>query len=121
MIYTTYYAKLSKLPPSIRPISISVGCPVAGLLRIPELAPDWDAVQAYKQTGDWAAFRTAYLAKLNAIPPARLATLFPAGDIALVCYEKDPTVCHRSIMAEWLGERLGVTIKEWSDIRDPAG
>lgn len=33
---------------------------------------------------------------------ARILRLSQGKDVALLCYEKDPLECHRSILAQWL-------------------
>jgi len=35
-------------------------------------------------------------------------------DSVLLCHEKDPSECHRSILAKILREQFGVEIEEWS-------
>lgn len=34
-----------------------------------------------------------------------------AGRIGLLCVEREPEACHRSLVAEWLKERLGVPVE----------
>jgi len=34
-----------------------------------------------------------------------------ARTIALLCVERTPEACHRSLVAEWLGQELGLTVK----------
>jgi uncharacterized protein (DUF488 family) len=38
------------------------------------------------------------------------AELAPAGATALLCVERDPAACHRSIAAERIAERLGLSV-----------
>ena len=76
--------------------------------------PAWSAVQQYKQTGDWESFKASYLRLLEVRDSSAWSGLVGSDkDIFLVCYEKDPSVCHRSILAEWLGKRHGLVVKEW--------
>ncbi|MDL2268858.1 DUF488 domain-containing protein [Desulfosarcina sp. OttesenSCG-928-A07] len=32
----------------------------------------------------------------------------------LCCYEKNPAECHRSILAAYIQEKLGITVPEWT-------
>ncbi len=115
MIYTTYYANLRSVPAGAEVYAISNGCPSG--VSIPKLwqaVPAWSAVQQYKQTGDWESFKASYLKLLEVRDSSAWAGLVGSDkDIFLVCYEKDPSVCHRSILAEWLGKRHGLVVKEW--------
>lgn len=65
----------------------------------PDLAPPWAVINKYKQSGNRAVFKQEYLEYLSTVPKKML----PTCDVVLVCYEKDPMQCHRSILAEWLG------------------
>lgn len=84
-----------------------------GFLHAPELAPSrqlWADTQELKRAGTWNrdAFRTAYaprfIAEMRASADARrrliqLRNLSESGArILVVCYCKDPTLCHRSLL-----------------------
>jgi uncharacterized protein (DUF488 family) len=60
--------------------------------------------EAYKETGDFAAFRRKYDAYLNdhTQPMAMVYRLAATKRSALLCYEADPAHCHRTILAERL-------------------
>lgn len=118
MIYTTYFAKLRKLPTDIVPISISRFPPKnVHVHECKLLAPSPQLLRSYKATGDWNAYVTTYN---NTV----LSTLSPHGlieslkiisngqNFALVCFEKDYLHCHRSLVAEWL-KSSGYEVKEF--------
>ena len=118
MIYTTYFAKVRKLPAGIVPISIARFPPKD--VRVSEykrLAPGTELLMAYKATGDWAAFVATYdstvLAKLDPHKTVKeLGELARGHDFALVCFEKDYARCHRTLVAEWL-KTNGYDVKEF--------
>jgi hypothetical protein len=37
--------------------------------------------------------------------------VLPGGGAALLWVERDPEACHRSLVAQWLAERHGVTVE----------
>lgn len=43
----------------------------------------------------------------------KLASIANGKDVALCCYEKENTSCHRKIVAEWLSKELGMEVKEF--------
>jgi uncharacterized protein (DUF488 family) len=58
----------------------------------------------YKKTGDFARLKRDYLAYLRSQGPAieELRELAAQDGCALLCFERDPAKCHRSILAEVL-------------------
>lgn len=115
MIYTTYYANLRNIPKGISVYAISNGIPTG--LTLPhfwQAVPSWNSVQQYKKTGDWERFKARYLQLLETRGYSAWAELINSGrDIVLVCYEKDPAQCHRSVLSEWLNNHYGLSVKEW--------
>ena len=66
-----------------------------------------------RASGDRARFLTDYgrhLARQSALLDELAATL--TGRVALMCLERDPKMCHRSIVAEALRERAAVKVKD---------
>lgn len=65
-----------------------------------------EQLRALRETGiyDWDAFRGYIDTQPEAL--AEAALLAEDGRTALLCYELDPSTCHRSIVAEYLS-RLG--------------
>ncbi|MSP12084.1 MAG: DUF488 domain-containing protein [Chloroflexi bacterium] len=56
------------------------------------------------------AFAAAYVAEcLAPADAAQVAAQLPADArvVALFCVEKDPAACHRSLVADWLHQKLG--------------
>lgn len=110
MIYTTYFAKLKKLPDSIVPIAICKWIPEGlrtSCYHYQELAPHTDFFLDYKHTGDTEQFVTCYkekvLAKLDPHHTVQALTKWVGDkDIAFVCYEKPTDFCHRHLVANWL-------------------
>ena len=70
-------------------------------------------------------FRTLYREKLDAIGEYKIKNLLreignkaEGRDVVLLCYEdvRDPSQhCHRTTLAEWLGEKFGLKIEELDD------
>lgn len=115
MIYTTYYANLKNIPTDAVIYAISNGVPAG--ITIPHLwqaVPSWGDVQQYKRTGDWEQFRSRYVQLLEFRKPSAWSELINSSkDIVLVCYEKCPDRCHRSLLAKWLNEHYGLCVTEW--------
>ena len=122
MIYTTYFAKLKKLPDNIIPIAICAKPPsgYTGPIYRP-LAPKYDFFAKYKINGDKEEFTENYIGQvLNQLNPVSVVTnlyyqacLAPnTCDIALVCFEKSTDFCHRHLVADWLRE-AGYECEEW--------
>ena len=108
MIYTTYFAKLKKLPENVIPIAICSKVPEGySGFHFRSLAPRFDFFTEWKRTEDNDYFIKCYneqvLATLDvhSIVPA-LHGIADGKDVALVCYEKSTDFCHRHLIAEWL-------------------
>jgi hypothetical protein len=112
MIYTTYFAKLKKLPKEIIPIAICAK-PPAGydgpLYRA--LAPKYDFFKQWQITRNNEIFIENYIGQvLKQLNPVKVVSelYYQVGaapcscDIALVCYEKSTDFCHRHLVADWL-------------------
>ena len=108
MIYTSYFAKLSKLPPNVVPISICGKAPIwYNGLQYKKLAPKYSFFSEWKKNGDnnyyIEHFNDEVLSTLSPqIVYNELLTLSGGKDIALICYEKPTDFCHRHLVAEWL-------------------
>ena len=109
MIYTTYFAKLNKLPGNIIPIAICGKSPdwYTGL-EYKKLAPKYSFFAEWKKNQDndyyIEHFNKEVLGELNVDTVAfELSSLtYGCKDIALVCYEKPDAFCHRHLVAQWL-------------------
>ena len=114
MIYTTYYAKLRDVPEGARVFSISNSQPEGmSLPQLWQVIPSWSDVQQYKQSGDWETFVNRYIQRLDSVDKVTLLPHLVDGDVVLVCYEKDASRCHRSILAEWITQEFCFPVKEW--------
>lgn len=123
MIYTTYFAKLKKLPENIKPIAICAKPPVGYTGPIYRgLAPKYDFFAKYKINGNKEEFAENYVGQvLSTLNPVKVVTELyyqleaapNTCDIALVCFEKSTDFCHRHIVAAWLRE-AGYDCEEWS-------
>ena len=112
MIYTTYFAKLKKLPENIKPIAICAKPPngyTGPIYRT--LAPKYDFFAKYKINGDKEEFAEKYIGQvLNQLNPARVVAelYYQLGlapntcDIALVCFEIIAIDC----VVDVLGRRI---------------
>lgn len=119
-IYTSYFAKLRRIPYDLAPISISLWPPKGyNGLQYKPLAPSPDILREYKQNPDWkrytARFNGEILAKLDPNQVVtELAALSSGRDIVLCCFERDRAQCHRSLVGEWLG-KAGYNVEEWTE------
>lgn len=136
MLYTSYFAKLNKLPNNIIPISICGKAPVwyKGL-QYKKLAPKYDFFMKWKENHDndyyIKCFNEQVLNNLDIINTlTELYNLLsneqqnliemidcppwvnPNINIALICYEKPSDFCHRHLVAEWF-ERNGIKCEEY--------
>lgn len=132
MIYTTYFAKLKKLPNNIIPVSICAKPPTGYKGKeFKKLAPTYDILMSYKQDHNEEKYIKKYNNEVlrNLITDEVVYDLYeligvditgegfgsiPNGgaDVALVCYEKSDSFCHRHLVAEWL-KLNGYKCKEW--------
>lgn len=121
MIYTSYFAKLSKLPSNITPIAICGKSPewYKGI-QYKKLAPKWSFFSVWKQTHDneyyIKHFNEEILNTLNVEIVVKelysLANKSQDEDIVLICYEKPGDFCHRHLVADWLTSH-GYPVKEY--------
>lgn len=124
MIYTTYFAKLRRLPPNIIPISICGKAPDGYKgLQYKKLAPKYDFFVQYKEDGNQEHYVKCYAERVTGVLNAKevVAELYEklseedkGKDIALVCYEKPDDFCHRHLVADWLNEN-GYECKEYEE------
>jgi len=87
-------------------ISVSLSTP-KGLIADTELScfkPTWDIVRALQaNTITWEEYKDKYIAILNRVD-IDFSTL-NNGEHTLLCWEKTPERCHRSLLAGWLKEK----------------
>jgi hypothetical protein len=126
MIYTSYFAKLKKLPYNVVPIAICAKVPewFKGK-QYKKLAPTYDILMQYKSMPNiqlyTARYKSEVLSHLN--PLETIIDIINLAepkwedenerlDIVLVCYEKSEDFCHRHLVAQWLNES-GINCEEW--------
>ena len=111
-IYTSYFAKIKNLPQDIIPISIALKAPTGvKILEYKKLAPKWQFLQKWKENHDNNFYiQHFYNEVLNQLTQeqvlAELSTLSQGHDIALICYEKPDSFCHRHLVAKWLRDDI---------------
>ena len=121
LLYTTYFARLKKLPSDIIPVSICGKAPdwYTGI-QYKKLAPKYDFFMKWKTDHDnnsyIDSFNTRVLKELTTDQVlADLTTLTNnAKKVALVCYEKPDDFCHRHLVADWFKQHM-ITCIEWRD------
>ena len=111
MLRTSYFAKSARAPGAV---SISRFPPhwYTGA-RYLRLAPAPDMIKIR----DWDEFCHRYRSEVLAtLDPDtvlhELEELVPGRDIVMLCFEKDRTHCHRSLVAEWFLETKGIRVPE---------
>lgn len=93
-----------------------------GYLHIRVLGSPKELRTNLQATADFEAFSRDYNAWLEQQTEAidALLELMQSQRVCLMCLEEDPSRCHRSILAEALGRRLGETAR-WTDLRTMPG
>lgn len=120
MIYTSYFAKLRKIPSNIISIAICAKSPdwYKGQ-EYKKLAPKYDFFMKWKKNHNNNYYiKCFYEQVLSNLDPkdlvAYLYQLSDGKDIVLVCYEKPGDFCHRHLVADWLNKN-GYEVKEWEE------
>jgi uncharacterized protein (DUF488 family) len=74
----------------------------------PDLAPTPEILDAYKTSGDWAAYEDAFLHLLAERSAQRIGSELVAryDHLCLLCAEPKPDHCHRRLVAGWWAEHL---------------
>lgn len=110
MIYTSYYAKIKKLPEDVIPVSIAGKAPKGFKgIQYKKLAPKYSFFSVWKETHDneyyIKHFNKEVLANLDIKQVISDLENFKKDEnskIALICYEKSEDFCHRHLVAYWL-------------------
>lgn len=124
MIYTSYFAKLKKLPNDVIPISICAKAPSwYNGLEYKKLAPSYDILMQYKSNPNEELYIKRFKEEIlnKRISTQTVLDLLAlvgnfkglnySPDICLLCYEKPTDFCHRHLVADWLNEN-GHEVKE---------
>lgn len=123
MIYTTYLSKLKDIPDNAIKVCISRYAPNNTLekyncRRIDCLAPTGWLLDRYKTDKDFDRFKKSYLREISVMTieenntVKELLDLCVNNDVYLICYEKDYELCHRSIVAELISNKLEIPWEE---------
>lgn len=122
-IYTGYYANLRKyLAAGCAPVGISVGTPKylqgSGLVRfVKRLAPRYDMLRIEDEEEYTRRYREEILERLDYGSVVRelndIARVEGRKSVVLLCYEKPPKFCHRSLVAEWINARGEFYVREF--------
>ena len=122
-IYTGYYANLRKyLAGGCVPIGISVGTPeylkgnpIITFMR--RLAPTYALLRVEDEGEYTRRYRVEVLGGLDyrSVVDEIRAKAAQAGKkkAILLCYEKPPKFCHRSLVAEWLNSKGEFYVREY--------
>ena len=121
IFYTSYFAKLKKLPDDVVPISICGKAPAwYNGLQYKVLAPTYNILMKYKNDHDEAYyvehFNSEVLGRIRAMDVVNAISRLSGGakKVALICYEKPTDFCHRHLVAKWLKEN-GYSCEEWKE------
>lgn len=113
MFYTTYFARVKKLDPSLNLVSIARVTPQGFPGRVfLQLAPSYSMLQEVKATGNEEKYTREFLALLGRLDVHKVAAELGDGAI-LVCYEGVGRFCHRHLVADWL-RSAGYLVEELS-------
>lgn len=127
MIYTSYFGNMSNFPANVRPISIARWQPkwLKDTPKCLSIAPLESTLSKYKNgLLDEAGYDKEYkeqvllkktpeefLKELEKISGVKDISTSKKNHIALLCYEKDGTFCHRNLFSSYMRE-YGIPIKE---------
>lgn len=126
-IKTGYFAKTKVYSDNgYKPYSISritpKGCKCG---EIKDLAPSWELLKGYKNgtitSGDYTSKYWQMLSSkdVEILLKEKLITLTPKEKgIVLLCYEKNPEDCHRSILASYCNQKFNMKIEEYDLQKD---
>lgn len=107
-IYTSYYANHRNIPAEYQCIAVSQTRPSSVFIpTLKEAAPHWNIINMYKSGKiDFDDFSALYMYQLDVhIGHKNLRDYllqFNNEYIVLMCYEKDYTKCHRTILLEYI-------------------
>lgn len=112
VMYTSYFAKRKEIKPELM-VSIARSKPRwVKCEEYLDLAPPWDLVQYWKETGDEKGYCKRYydevLSKLDVEKVYE-----DLKDKYIMCWEKSGSFCHRRIVALWIEKLLGIEVPEF--------
>lgn len=107
-VYTSYFARASKIVPDRRLVSISLGTPEGWRGRYyRDLNPSKSLLFAYKSgsISDAEYEETYKFETLSRLNPNEV--MEDLKGCVLCCWEKSGEFCHRHLVMKWLAENLG--------------
>lgn len=120
MYYTSYFAKIKKLPPDVVPIAICGKSPEGYKgLEYKKLAPSWSIYSEWKyQHHDNGIYTDRFykeiLDKLDQlVVEQELLSKTGGRPFCLICYEKPNDFCHRHLVSQWMRD-AGIDIHEFT-------
>ncbi len=123
MIYTSYFGNMKRIGDNVIYVAISATIPEGvKCLHLKKLAPSYGNLMAFKNDSDWGKYSKRYKDEtLSKFRPDEIISMIynligeqrTVKDIVLLCYEKEYSRCHRSIVAEYLTSG-GILVKEYS-------
>jgi len=76
--------------------------------QLPELAPTKEILDEFrKKRGDWSVYEARFKTLLSERRPEEGISRDMLTQGCLLCSEAEPAHCHRRLVAEYLGEKLG--------------
>lgn len=125
MLYTTYFAKMNKIPNDCIKLIITRFPPkwlnineYTKTYVVKQLAPSQELLLSYRKNNNWGEYVTQFkhemvnredmvdmLYRLNKF-------LYEGNDVCLICYEKNYKQCHRSLLGMYFKEKN----IEWKEI-----
>lgn len=128
MLYTSYYGNPCLDQNKVFPVQVSNSAPEGFSIKyvLKEVIPSWkDIVEPYKEN---LLSEVEYMVKYKRMLDSQefairimleeikeKASTLGLQDIVLLCYEKPGRFCHRHILAEWIKEKTGEEIKEYTN------
>lgn len=97
---------------SAKPLAAALEAAGIAYRAMPELGTPRPLRDAYRADGDLAALFAGYRAHLETRPEALAvaAERAAAGRAVLFCFEREPSECHRQVVAAALAERYGLAV-----------
>lgn len=123
MLYTTYFAKMKDIPDNCLKLIITRFPPkwldidkYPNTHIVKSLSPSNELLLKYKRNNDWDWYVEEFEKEMRALSMRRMFMhmtpfLKQRGDIYLICYEKDYTRCHRSLLGQYFADQ-GIEWKE---------
>lgn len=110
-VFTSYFAKINRLPKDVLVINIARYAPKGvSLMSIPELSPTPDILFEYKKNPDEERYVRRFwnevLRKLNPDDIVEKLAQHKRNTVVLCCYERSGAFCHRHEVMKWLTPAL---------------